>query len=142
MLFGIDAVVLDCAFGPEEADVEDVWRVGVEDGRELADRAVLEFEACDDDGVVLVVEVLLGAGAEGGHLGDLAREVTDRVGGVAAGGDEGAAAVLLADGPGVAGVLLFERMPVVGLGVDHLAEHAVGLHLLHGLELGVPAEDE
>src|SRR5207245_4167947 len=40
----------------------------------------------------------------------------------------------------VAWVFGLHRMPVIGLRVDHLPDHPIGLQLLDGLELRVPAQ--
>src|SRR6267154_1614110 len=61
---------------------------------------------------------------------------------MASGGDERAAAQGHGNRPWIAWIFLLERMPVVGLGVNHVPEHAVGLELLDGYELWVPAQNE
>src|SRR5262249_56224722 len=92
--------------------------------------------------IVRVVQILFGPRREGSYLGDLAGEIADGVGRVAAGAEEGTAAHLLAHRPRIARIFLLEWVPVVGLGVDHPADDSVGLKLLHGLELRVPAKHE
>ena len=142
VLLRVDTVVLDRALGSEEADVEDVGCVRVEHRGQLADGAIGEFERSNRHRVVLVVHVELWTRRKCGDLCDLAREVADRVGGMAAGCDKRTASERHRDRPRIAGILLLERMPVVGFRVDHVAEHAVGLELFDRHELGVPAKHE
>src|SRR5262245_27678317 len=92
--------------------------------------------------IVRVVQILFGPRREGSYLGDLAGEIADGVGRVAAGAEEGTATHLLAHRPWIAWIFLLEWVPVVGLGVDHPADDSVGLELLHGLELRVPTKHE
>ena len=61
---------------------------------------------------------------------------------MAARADEGASALLLGHRPRVARVFGFHRVPVVGLGIDHLSDDPVRLQLFDRFELWVPAEDE
>ena len=132
----------DRALGPEQLAVEDVRRVGVEDRRELADGAVREPQRRDDARVVLEVLVHALRGRERRHLDDLAAEVAEDVDRVAAAADDGAPGPVLRHERRVAGVGRLERVPVVGLAVDEVAEDAVGDQLLDGQELRVPAQHE
>ena len=61
---------------------------------------------------------------------------------MAAAAEERAAALGLGDERPVTGIDVLQRMPVVGLAVDQVAEDAVRDQPLDGLELGIPAQDE
>ena len=96
----------------------------------------------DDDRVELEVVVHPLCGGERGNLDDLTAHEAQDVDRMASAAEERAAALGLGDERPVPGIDVLQRMPVVGLAIDEVAEDAVGDELLDGLELRVPAQDE
>ena len=137
-LGGVELVIEDAAMAAHEVGVEVIGLEAVDDRGAFADGAVLELQNRDRGGVVFVrCEVLaLGLGAEARDRVDFARHAhQEGIEGVATGGEEGAAAILLADIPAVLAIPWADTVVVVDFAVMDLADEALvddglgGFHL-------------
>ena len=124
---GVELVVEKAALTADEVGVEVVGLEAIDDGGALADGSVFELQDGDGGGVVLVGSEDVAARL-GGHAGDrldlAAHAHEEGVEGVATGGEEGAAAVLLADVPAKLAVPGADAMVVIDLAVVEVAKQA------------------
>lgn len=141
-LHGVELVVEDAALAAAQMRVEVVGLQAVHDGGGFADGAVFEADDGGAGGVVFVglEDLAAAAGGEGADALDLAAHHHEEgVHGVAAGGEEGAAAVLFPGVPTELAVPRADAVVVVDLAVMEAAEEAFIDEGLGDLELVRPA---
>ena len=142
---GVEFVVEEAALAADEVGVEVVGLEAVDDGGAFADAAVFEFDDGDAGGVVLVggEDFALGFGGEAGDGFDVVAHAEEEgVHGVAAGGEEGAAAVFFAGVPAELAIPRADAVVVVDFAVVNGAEEALVDHGFGGDELAGEAAFE
>lgn len=135
---GVQLVVQQAALAAHEVGVEVVGLQAVHHGGGFADGAVLELHQGDAGGVVFIrgEDFALGLGAETGDAFHLAGHDHEQgVEGVAAGGEQGAAAILFADVPAELAIPGADAVVVVHFAVVKVAQEALVDDGLGGLEL-------
>lgn len=141
-LHGVELVVQEAALAAAQMGVEVIGLEAVHDGGGLADGAVLEVDEGDAGGVVLVglEDVALRFGGEAGDAFDfVAHDHEEGVERVAAGGEEGAAAILFSGVPTELAIPRADAVVVIDFAVMKTSEETFINEGLGDLELVRPA---